>query len=276
MTTALLIALALGIRPIPTERIGTPCGAETTGISPTDGTIYCCLNGVWTACGGGGVPGPQGPAGPKGDKGDRGDPGPQGPAGADGAPGPQGIQGVQGPAGADGAQGPQGIQGIQGIQGPAGAAGAGTMTRLTASWASSASANALGIVGTGGVPMTSPAYGANAPFGFFCMISTARPATTNGPRYGIQTTGSFTRISAKATVGLAAATQTITKLLAAATASCAAGCSSAMTTGTVVQVMDDEIMGAGQMNAGGTISLVMAPSAGAANTAHVGSYCLWY
>jgi hypothetical protein len=30
------------------------------------------------------------------------------------------------------------------------------------------------------------------------------------------------------------------------------------------------------MNASGTLSLVMAPSAAAANTAQIGSYCVWY
>ena len=150
------------------------------------------------------------------------------------------------------------------------------MTRLTATWASSATINTLGIIGTGGVPMTSPTYGAGAPFSVSCHISTTRPATTNGPRYGFTTSGTVTRISAKTTVGLAAATETITKITALTSGTCTAGCSTAMTTGTVAQVMDDEIIATGVMNASGTISLQMAPSAGAANTAQIGSFCVWY
>lgn len=157
-----------------------------------------------------------------------------------------------------------------------GGGGSGTMTRLTGTWASSASANTLGIVGAGGVPMTSPTYAGAAPFSFTCRIATTRPATTNGPRYGIQSSGTVTRISYRAEVGLAAATQTITKGLALATASCAAGCTTALTTGTLAQVVEDEIAGTGVMNATGTLSLVMAPSAAAANTAQIGSYCIWY
>jgi hypothetical protein len=157
-----------------------------------------------------------------------------------------------------------------------GASVAGTKTMLTATWASSATANTLGIVGTGTVPLTSPTYAAAAPFAFHCTIATTRPATTNGPRYGIQSSGTVTRISWRTEVGLAATTQTLTKGLALATGTCAGGCSTAMTTGTVAQVMQDEIFGTGVMNATGTLSLVMAPSAAAANTAQIGSVCIWY
>jgi hypothetical protein len=156
-------------------------------------------------------------------------------------------------------------------------AGGPTMTRLTATWASSATANATGIVGTGGVPMTSPTYGASAPFSFDCVISTTRAATTNGPRYGVAASaGSVTRISYTGQIGLAATTRTETKLVAAMTTNCAANCTAAMTTGTLAQVEDDFIKGTGVMNASGTISLYMAPSAAAAQTAQIGSYCLWY
>jgi hypothetical protein len=85
-----------------------------------------------------------------------------------------------------------------------------------------------------------------------------------------------TRISFTTKVGLAATTRTETKLVAAMTANCAANCSTALTTGTLAQVMDDEIIGTGVMNASGTLSLYMAPSAAAANTAQIGSYCNWY
>jgi hypothetical protein len=156
-----------------------------------------------------------------------------------------------------------------------GSGGSGTMTRLATTWPSSATINTLGIVGTGSVPFTSPTYAAGAPFSFKCVISTARPATTNGPRYGIQSSATVTRISWKAEVGLAATTEALTKGLALATASCAAGCTTAVTA-TLVQVMDDLIDGTGTMNTSGTISLVMAPSAAAINTAQAGSYCIWY
>ncbi len=150
-------------------------------------------------------------------------------------------------------------------------------TITTATWASSATANTTGIVGTGATPLTSPAYAAGAPFGFRCTVSTTRPATTNGPRYGVAaSSGSVTRISFTTRVGLAATTETITRLTAAMTANCAANCSTAMTTGTLAQVMDDVIQGTGVMNAAGSVSLYMAPSAAAANTAQIGSNCIWY
>lgn len=158
--------------------------------------------------------------------------------------------------------------------------GSGTMTRLTASWASSASSNALGVVGTGGVPMTSPTYSANAPFSVRCVIRTIRPATTNGPRYGLQTSGTFTALSATVSLGLAgtapARTENTYELTTAATASCAAGCTAAITTGTLAQAFNDIIEATGQVGTSGTVSLVMAPSAAAANTAQIGSYCVWY
>jgi hypothetical protein len=150
-------------------------------------------------------------------------------------------------------------------------------TMLTATWASSAVANTTGIVGTGAAPLTSPVYPAASPFGFRCTVSTARPATTNGPRYGVMaTTGSITRISLHTHVALAATTETRTQLIAAMTANCATNCSTAMVTGTLAQVMDDQIEGTGVMNASGTLSLYMAPSAAAANTAQIGSFCVWY
>jgi hypothetical protein len=150
-------------------------------------------------------------------------------------------------------------------------------TMLTATWASSAVANTTGIVGTGATPLTSPVYAAAAPFSFRCMISTTRPATTNGPRYGVMaSSGSITRISFHAHVALAATTETRTQLVAAMTANCAANCSAALTVGTLAQVMDDHIEGTGIMNASGTLSLYMAPSAAAANTAQIGSLCVWY
>jgi hypothetical protein len=156
-------------------------------------------------------------------------------------------------------------------------AGAGTLTRPTAAWASSATANTTGIIGTAGVPMTSPTYAAAAPFSFRCIISTNRPSTTNGPRYGVAASaGSVTRISATYRIGLAATTRTETKSAVAMTTNCAAGCSTAMTTGTLAGVIDDEIDGTGVMNASGTISVYMAPSAAGANTAQIGSYCIWY
>jgi hypothetical protein len=151
------------------------------------------------------------------------------------------------------------------------------VTMLTATWASSATANTTGIVGTGATPLTSPTYAAASPFGFRCMISTTRPATTNGPRYGVMaTTGSITRISFHGHVGLAATTEVRTQLVAAMTANCAANCTTALTTGTLAQVMDDQIEGTGVMNASGTLSLYMAPSAAAANTAQIGSHCVWW
>ena len=150
-------------------------------------------------------------------------------------------------------------------------------TITTATWASSATANTTGIVGTGATPLTSPAYAAGAPFGFRCTVSTTRPATTNGPRYGVAaSSGSVTRISYTVQVGLAETTRTETKVVAAMTANCAANCSTAVTTGTLAQVMDDFIQGTGVMNAAGTLSLYMAPSAAAANTAQIGSNCVWF
>jgi hypothetical protein len=153
------------------------------------------------------------------------------------------------------------------------------MTRLTATWASSATSNTLGIIGTGGVPMTSPTYAASAPFSFMCRIITTRPATTNGPRYGLTTSGSFTNINAVAYIGLAgtapARTQNMNDIVAITAGTCTSGCTSAITTGTAARQFTDIIDGGGVMNASGTVSLQMAPSAAAANTAQIGSYCLW-
>lgn len=53
-------------------------------------------------------------------------------------------------------------------------------------------------------------------------------------------------------------------------------CTAAQTTGTLAQRMVDVIEGAGVTNLATTISLQAAPSAGAANTAQIGSYCIWY
>ncbi len=150
---------------------------------------------------------------------------------------------------------------------------------LAATWATSATANTTGIVGTGGVPMTSPAYPASgAAVAFRCVISMARQATTNGPRYGVAASaGSVSRISFTARVGLAATTETITRLTAGMTANCAANCSTALTVGTVAQVMEDVIEGTAVTSAVNTaLSLYAAPSAAAACTAQVGSYCQWY
>jgi len=158
-----------------------------------------------------------------------------------------------------------------------GAGGGGTMTRLTATWASSATANTLGIIGTGSVPMTSPTYAAAAPASFRCVISTTRPATTNGPRYGLTTSGTITRASWVSKKALIATTQVIAQVIVApTTGTCTTGCDAAMTTGTLAQVLTDTIEGTVVMNATGTLSLQMAPSAAAANTAQIGSYCVWY
>jgi hypothetical protein len=150
-----------------------------------------------------------------------------------------------------------------------------TMTRLTATWASSATINTLGIIGTAGVPMTSPTYGAGAPFSFHCAISTTRASTTNGPRYGVTTSATVTRVSFIASRGATATTRAFDDVIALTSGTCTTGCTAAQTTA-VAQVMTDLIDGTGIMNASGTISLQMAPSAAAANTAQIGSYCIWY
>lgn len=157
----------------------------------------------------------------------------------------------------------------------------GTMTRLTSTWASSSVANTTGIIGTGTVPMTSPTYAAGAPFSFNCVISTLRAATTNGPRYGVAaSSGSITRVSMHGHIGLAgtapARTQNIQEVIGPMTSDCATFCTSAITASTQASVKNDIFSGTGVMNASGTVSLYMAPSAGAANTAQIGSYCIWY
>jgi hypothetical protein len=151
-----------------------------------------------------------------------------------------------------------------------------TMTRLAATWASSATANTLGIVGTGTVPMTSPTYAAAGIASFRCVMSVTRQATTNGPRYGLTTSGTITRASWVSTRGLTATTQTVAQVIVApTTGTCTTGCDAALGT-TVAQVMTDVIEGTVVMNATGTLSLQMAPQAAAAVTAQAGSYCLWY
>lgn len=159
-------------------------------------------------------------------------------------------------------------------------AGVGTMSRLTGTWTSSASANTLGIVGTGGVPLTSPTYGAGAPFSFWCAIRMTRPSTANQPRYGVQSSGTVTSINVTAYVGLAGTaplrTENPYELTGLATASCAANCTNNVITGGRAAAMNDLIEGNGVMNAQGTLSIVMAPSAAAAHTAQIGSYCIWY
>lgn len=161
-----------------------------------------------------------------------------------------------------------------------GGGGVGTLTRLTATWASSAVANTLGIVGAGGVPMTSPSYAAGAPYSGSCRILMTRPATTNQPRYGIQSSGTVTTANTYAVIGLAgtlpARTEALQSTNALATAGCAAGCTANVITGGAARVFTDTIEINGVMNATGTISLVMAPSAAAAHTAQIGSYCVWY
>lgn len=162
-----------------------------------------------------------------------------------------------------------------------GGGGAGTKTMLTAAWASSATANTLGIIGTGATPLTSPTISANTGFGAYCRISTTRPATTNGPRYGVTASQTLTRLGVKADVGLAGTAPTSTynlqRLTAVTAGTCTSGCTSAITTGTLAQVLEDEIRITGVMGATqGTVSLQMAPSAGAANTAQAGSFCIWY
>jgi hypothetical protein len=163
---------------------------------------------------------------------------------------------------------------------PSGGAGVGTLTRLTATWASSATANTLGIVGAAGVPMTSPTYAAAAPYSGLCRILMTRPSAVNQPRYGIQSSGTVTTANIAAVIGLAgtlpAETQALQSTNALATAGCAAGCTANVVTGGAARVFMDRIEIAGVMNATGTISLVMAPSAAAAHTAQIGSYCVWY
>jgi hypothetical protein len=164
---------------------------------------------------------------------------------------------------------------------PSGGGGVGTMTRLTAAWASSATANTLGIIGTAGVPLTSPSIAISAPFAARCVISTTRAATTNGPRYGVTSSTTLTRVAMKAHLSLAgtqpAYTESLQRTTALTSGTCTTGCTAAMTSGALAVVMEDEIEIIGQMGAaGGTVSLQMAPSAAAANTAQIGSYCVWY
>ena len=158
--------------------------------------------------------------------------------------------------------------------------GSGTLTRLTSTWASSSSANVLGVVGTGGVPLTSPTYGAGAPFSFRCVVPMTRPGTANQPRYGVQSSGTVTTITTTMRIGLAgtapAFTEALQRTSALATANCAAGCSANVITGGQATTYNDIIDGTGVMNASGTLSLVMAPSAAAAHTAQIGAYCIWY
>jgi len=159
-----------------------------------------------------------------------------------------------------------------------GASSAYTLT--TATWASSATANTLGIVGTGATPLTSPTYAAAAPFSFRCVVPMTRPSTVNQPRYGIQSSGTVTTINATAVIGLAgtapARTEAMQDITTLATASCAAGCTANVITGGAARAFVDTIEGSGVMNATGTISLVMAPSAAAAHTAQIGARCEWY
>jgi hypothetical protein len=150
----------------------------------------------------------------------------------------------------------------------------------TAAWTSSAVASTLGIVGAGATPLTSPTYAAAAPFGFRCLLLTTRPSTTNQPRYGIQSSGTVTAIDATAVIGLAGTapvrTTAMYDITALATASCAAGCTANVVTGGATRSFVDTVEGAGVMNASGTLSLVMAPSAAVAHTIKIGSNCIWF
>ncbi len=107
-----------------------------------------------------------------------------------------------------------------------------------------------------------------------------RPSTANQPRYGIQSTGTVTTIIATAVIGLAgtapARTEALQDITTLATALCAAGCTANVITGGAARAFIDTIEGSGVMNASGTISLVMAPSAAAAHTAQIGARCVWY
>lgn len=207
MTPIALVVLTLvggAIRILDPARIGEQCHGERIGIIADTGATYCCINAVWTSCGGGsGIPGPPGPQGPAGADGAQGLPGPQGPQGQmgpEGPPGPkgdpgnagpQGPQGIQGltgdtgpagPAGADGAagaQGPQGIQGIQGVQGPKGDTGSQGIQGIQ------------GIQGPpgppgagGGVRTTLAANWSNATVNYTAVITNA--GLTAGTRYGIE------------------------------------------------------------------------------------------
>lgn len=153
-------------------------------------------------------------------------------------------------------------------------------TLTTATWTSSAVANTLGIVGTGATPLTSGTYAAGSPFSFRCVVPMTRPSTTNQPRYGIQSSGTVTTINATAVIGLAgtapARTEALQDITALATAGCAAGCTANVITGGAARTFIDTIEGSGVMNASGTLSLVMAPSAAAAHTAQIGARCEWY
>jgi hypothetical protein len=107
-----------------------------------------------------------------------------------------------------------------------------------------------------------------------------RPSAVNQPRYGIQSSGTVTTANTYAVIGLAgtlpARTEALQSTNALATATCAAGCTANVITGGAARVFIDTIQIGGVMNATGTISLVMAPSAAAAHTAQIGSYCIWY
>jgi hypothetical protein len=153
-------------------------------------------------------------------------------------------------------------------------------TITTATWASAATAGTLGIVGTGATPLTSPVYAAAAPFSFRCVVPLARPSAVNQPRYGIQSSGTVTTINTQVRIGLAGTAPAFTEALqmttALATAACAAGCTASVVTGGAIRTFIDTIEGSGVMNASGTLSLVMAPSAAAAHTAQIGARCEWY
>ena len=154
------------------------------------------------------------------------------------------------------------------------------VTMVTSQWTSSSTGNTIGIVGTGGTAMTSPTYAANAPWGMRCQILDTRPGTSNQPRYGIRTSGSFTQVIGSTVVGLAgtapARTETLNRLTAVAADTCATGCSAYAVTGGFSGVLLDTIEANGKMNAQGTVSLGMAPSASATHTIELGSHCEWF
>jgi hypothetical protein len=75
---------------------------------------------------------------------------------------------------------------------------------------------------------------------------------------------------------LIATTTAADNIIVLATATCAAGCTAAQTTGTLAQVLPDELAITGYLTAGGTVSIVVAPSAGAAVTVQRGSFCFWW
>jgi hypothetical protein len=151
---------------------------------------------------------------------------------------------------------------------------------VSAKWTSSATANTIGTVGTGNTAMTSPTYAASAPWGVECQMLTTRPGTANQPRYGFSTSGSFTQIIGYAVIGLAgtapARTEALNRLTAVAAATCATGCTANAVTGGTAGVLLDTIQANGRMNAQGTVSLAMAPSAAVAHTIEIGSHCTWF